>query len=267
VYEQSGIRAGDGGFQIKVAGNTDLKGAVISSTEAAYGLNSLNTATLTQSEIANHAEMEASSIGLCGSATVGGTGGNGGKGAGAGGLDLMNLGKSGLGGGLAGVAVISGSGASTTRSGISAGTIIITDEAAQLAATGKTAAETIAATNRAVATGVDTSGRLDNNFDLQEAPTGGRPGNIVFDPDSSLSAIQHEYGHFLDDAALEFPGQRYYYENPNARVATERRQYLVEIRTAQGLGDTTARRQLIEDFLSEKKYLIDNYYTKPYGTK
>lgn len=116
------------------------------------------------------------------------------------------------------------------------------------------------------AKGVDISYR-EGQFAYGPAPSGGRPGNIVFDPDASLSAIKHEYGHFVDDAALGYPGQRYYYENPSARVATERRQYLGEIRTARELGDTTARRQLIEDYLGEKKYLIDNYYTKPYGSK
>ncbi|WP_230598323.1 hemagglutinin repeat-containing protein, partial [Xanthomonas albilineans] len=35
VREQSGIQAGDGGFDITVHGNTDLKGAVIASTQAA----------------------------------------------------------------------------------------------------------------------------------------------------------------------------------------------------------------------------------------
>ncbi|WP_155834240.1 hypothetical protein [Halotalea alkalilenta] len=35
VVEQSGIRAGDGGFDLDVQGNTDLKGAVIASTQAA----------------------------------------------------------------------------------------------------------------------------------------------------------------------------------------------------------------------------------------
>jgi uncharacterized Zn-binding protein involved in type VI secretion len=116
------------------------------------------------------------------------------------------------------------------------------------------------------AKGVDISYR-DGQFAYGPAPSGGRPGNIVFDPDSSLSAIKHEYGHFLDDAALGFPGQRYYYENPAARLATERRQYLGEIRTARKLGDTTARRQLIEDYRGEKIYLIENYYPKPYGSQ
>jgi hypothetical protein len=126
-------------------------------------------------------------------------------------------------------------------------------------------AEFEAIVNDLKAKGVDISYRQ-GQFAYGPAPSGGRPGNIVFDPDSSLSAIKHEYGHFLDDAALGFPGQRYYYENPGARVATERRQYLGEIRTARELGDPTARRQLIEDYLDEKKYLIDNYYSKPYGS-
>jgi filamentous hemagglutinin len=67
VQEQTGIRAGDGGFHIKVGGNTDLKGAVISSTDAGAGVSSLVTRTLTHSDIANHATMETSSIGLSGS--------------------------------------------------------------------------------------------------------------------------------------------------------------------------------------------------------
>jgi hypothetical protein len=49
VQEQSGIRAGDGGFQLQVTGNADLKGGVISSSEQAIqdGRNSLATGTLT----------------------------------------------------------------------------------------------------------------------------------------------------------------------------------------------------------------------------
>ncbi|UXU87589.1 hypothetical protein [Burkholderia sp. S-53] len=114
------------------------------------------------------------------------------------------------------------------------------------------------------AKGVDISYRS-GQYAYGPAPSGGRPGNIIFDRDASISAIRHEYGHFLDDAALGFPGQRFYYENPSARLATERRQYLGEIRTARSLGDAAARRQLIEDYLGEKRYLIDNYYFNPYG--
>ena len=57
---QSGLKAGDGGFDIKVAGHTDLKGGVITST-ASVENNRLTTGTLTFSDIANHSEAEASS--------------------------------------------------------------------------------------------------------------------------------------------------------------------------------------------------------------
>ena len=93
----------------------------------------------------------------------------------------------------------------------------------------------------------------------------GTPGTIVLDPDASISAIRHEYGHFLDDKALGFPPSSVYYENPSLRVASERRQYLQEISTAREVGDNTARRALIEDYLEERQYIIDNFYQTPYG--
>ncbi|WP_331708779.1 hemagglutinin repeat-containing protein, partial [Pandoraea sputorum] len=46
VVEQSGIQAGAGGFDVDVAGNTDLKGAYIASTADA-SKNQLTTGTLT----------------------------------------------------------------------------------------------------------------------------------------------------------------------------------------------------------------------------
>ncbi|MBW9336880.1 hypothetical protein FEE59_25555, partial [Herbaspirillum sp. RU 5E] len=63
VNEQSGIRAGDGGFQINVAGNTDLVGAKIASTDkaAVEGKNSLKTETLTRSDIQNRSDYKAES--------------------------------------------------------------------------------------------------------------------------------------------------------------------------------------------------------------
>ncbi|WP_115514911.1 hemagglutinin repeat-containing protein [Xanthomonas arboricola] len=61
VTEQSGIQAGDGGFNIRVGGNTDLKGGVIASTQAAVdaGVNRLQTGTLTVSDITNTSRYEA----------------------------------------------------------------------------------------------------------------------------------------------------------------------------------------------------------------
>ncbi|GJH25511.1 hypothetical protein CBA19CS42_13365 [Caballeronia novacaledonica] len=70
VEEQSGIRAGDGGFSINVARNTDLKGAVIGS-DADASKNALNTGTLTFSDIANHSDYSASSSGFSAGGSVG----------------------------------------------------------------------------------------------------------------------------------------------------------------------------------------------------
>ena len=72
VGTQSGIRAGDGGFEVNVKGNTDLKGGVISSTQAAVDnqLNSFNGNTaeglsrLTLTDISNKAEFKATSVSI-----------------------------------------------------------------------------------------------------------------------------------------------------------------------------------------------------------
>jgi hypothetical protein len=63
VTEQAGIYAGEGGFDINVGKNTDLKGAVISS-EATPDKNKISTDTLTFSDIENKAEYSASSSGV-----------------------------------------------------------------------------------------------------------------------------------------------------------------------------------------------------------
>jgi filamentous hemagglutinin len=74
VTEQSGLKAGDGGFNVKVKGSTDLKGGAISSTQAAIddGKNSFSSTILTTSDIDNHASYEANSVSV--SASTGGSG-------------------------------------------------------------------------------------------------------------------------------------------------------------------------------------------------
>jgi len=69
VAEQSGIKAGDGGFQVNVAGNTSMNGSVIASTDKAVtdGKNSFSTGgTLTTTDIQNVASYKGqkTSIGL-----------------------------------------------------------------------------------------------------------------------------------------------------------------------------------------------------------
>ncbi|AEG67589.1 hemagglutinin-related protein [Ralstonia solanacearum Po82] len=179
VTEQSGIKAGDGGFQVNVHGNTDLKGAVIASTDKAVqnGANSLTTGTLTTSEIHNHADYSASSIGIGGGYSSGGSGvGTNQKGeATSGGDKVPGTTLPSAGGFSAAPPIVmgaSGSGSSTTVSGISGGAIHITDGAKQQALTGKDADQTVASVNRNVSTEVDTSGALKPIFNEKEIKVG-----------------------------------------------------------------------------------------------
>ncbi|RQG98921.1 hemagglutinin repeat-containing protein, partial [Paraburkholderia dinghuensis] len=120
VNEQAGINAGSGGFDVNVKGNTDLKGAVISSTADA-SQNSLSTGTLTFSDIQNQSHYSANSNGI--SAGVG----------------IQNTGKALGSGSVSGAPAISpmisqserGDSSATTRSAVSAGSINITNQAAQ----------------------------------------------------------------------------------------------------------------------------------------
>ena len=67
VAEQSGFRAGDEGFNVNVANNTDLKGGAITSTQKAIDDNKNNFSTgseLTTSDIQNQASYSAKSVGV-----------------------------------------------------------------------------------------------------------------------------------------------------------------------------------------------------------
>eukprot|EP01022_Parablepharisma_sp_SALTPOND_P005993 TRINITY_DN1243_c0_g1_i1.p1 TRINITY_DN1243_c0_g1~~TRINITY_DN1243_c0_g1_i1.p1 ORF type:complete len:800 (+),score=126.78 TRINITY_DN1243_c0_g1_i1:840-3239(+) len=146
VIEQSGIRTGDDGFQINVAGNTDLKGARIASTDKAVadGKNSLTTQTLTQSEIQNRSDYKAESQ----SVSIGGAGGKP-----TGGI---------------GIGSASGSESSVTRSGVSGGAVTITDAQAQQAKTGQSADQVVASLDSSVRTDKDSSNSLKKNWDGEQ---------------------------------------------------------------------------------------------------
>ncbi|WP_230975078.1 hemagglutinin repeat-containing protein, partial [Burkholderia stagnalis] len=122
VNEQSGIQAGDGGFDLTVKGNTDLKGAYIAST-ATPDKNQLTTGTLSFSDIQNSSSYNASSVGI----SAGGGVGDGGNNYATHG---QTSGKN-TGGGQPLYVSESDSSNATTKSAISAGNITITDKANQ----------------------------------------------------------------------------------------------------------------------------------------
>ncbi|HAV37543.1 MAG TPA: hypothetical protein DCX52_14520 [Massilia sp.] len=144
VQEQTAIRAGDGGFQIQVGGNTDLKGAVITSSEQAVsdGRNSLATTTLSFSDIQNRDSHNASGISLG-----------------------VNIGISPKGDPSApsiapGIGKVSGSQSSVTPSGVSQGALTVVDAQGEQA---------VASLDRNVITGRDTSEALTKGWNGAQA--------------------------------------------------------------------------------------------------
>lgn len=200
VTEQSGIKAGDGGFQVSVEGNTDLKGAVIASSDQAAqdGRNSLVTGSLTTSDIENRASYSGQSVGIgIGYSTEGKGVGKDQKGnAETGGNQTPGTTLPSLNGFSATLPVVmsaSGDADSTTQSGISAANVVITDQARQQALTGKDAATTIASINTAVSTERDGSNTLKPIFNEQEIQAG-------FE---IVGALSREVGTFLNNRAKE----------------------------------------------------------------
>ena len=169
VTEQSGIYAGEDGYQIKVGNHTDLKGGIITTSQSAEdeGKNRFQTATLTHSDIQNHSRYEGESFGL--GANVAVSGKTLGQSAQNKPQDkhLTSVADKNGASSSVGYGSDSDSQSSITKSGINTRNIHITDEATQIRLTGKTAAQTKADidTNVTTDTAERHSGSLKNVFD------------------------------------------------------------------------------------------------------
>ncbi|RKT22480.1 filamentous hemagglutinin [Paraburkholderia sp. RAU2J] len=157
VNEQAGIQAGNGRFDVNVKGNTNLTGAVISST-ADPSQNSLTTGTLTYSDIQNQSHYSASSNGISAGVGVGNTGKALGPGSvsGSGGVSPMISQND------------NGDQSSTTRSAISAGSINITNQAEQTQDVANLSRDTTN-TNGTVSATPDVNNLLSQQADTMEA--------------------------------------------------------------------------------------------------
>ena len=116
--EQAGIYAGDQGFQIQAGGNTHLKGAVIHS-DAPAEKNRLETGTLSWEDVENRASYKADGQGVAFSATTR-----------TGQEDRRKLNERGLYPEV--VSTVKGRAESTTKAGISAGSVIIREGEKQI---------------------------------------------------------------------------------------------------------------------------------------
>ena len=149
VNEQSGIFAGEGGFDVTVGGNTNLVGAAIVSDAPAEN-NTLDTGTLTFSELENESEFEAESV----SVSIG-TGITGSLNPNQNESSLGLGGQSGLGGGFT---ELDDSDSSTTFSALSDAQVTIRDGGTDLTGLADSAEEAH-------------EGPLENVFNEQEVQT------------------------------------------------------------------------------------------------
>lgn len=135
---QAGLFAGAGGFNVNVAGNTNLVGAVISSS-ADPSKNAFSTGTLTTSDLTNTSSYAGQNASM-----------------GVGYSSAPDTGYHGLTAQPPSAINANGKASSTTSSGISAGTFSITNAAGQQALTGQTVAQTLAGINTVTTTGPNT---------------------------------------------------------------------------------------------------------------
>ena len=204
MNEQAGIYAGDEGYDINVNKHTDLKGALITSTQKAEadGKNHFSTGSITHSDIENHSNYSGSSFGVSGSVSANfetpfGENGaaqstkqatdkdgnllytdkNGNTTVNSKGVDgkentkKLAEGKESLQFSYGmGYGKDSDSQSSTTKSGINTQNITIKDEAEQLKRTGKTVQEEIAAIKTEITTesAQSQSGKLENRFNKDD---------------------------------------------------------------------------------------------------
>ncbi|MEM9546674.1 MAG: hypothetical protein AAGA77_11920 [Bacteroidota bacterium] len=78
----------------------------------------------------------------------------------------------------------------------------------------------------------------------------GEPGQLIIDPDASITALRHEHRHFLDDQAAGFKGFEGVFD-PNFRVTTEYNAYKLEIEEMLNMGQTSVANQLKTNFQNE----------------
>lgn len=214
VNEQSGLFAGDGGFQVNVNGNTDLKGAVIASTDKAINtadvndqpINSLTTQTLTTSNIENSAEYSAKGASF--SAGVGYTKQPDGT--------FKNAPTA-----SAGSSNLSDDSSSVTVSGVSGGAVNVTNNTAQQTKTGKDTVTTVATLNRDVqtklTTGTDAQGNTVTTAIAVDSNGNNLAGTLtpIFDKDQvqrELNAqvqITQAFSQVAPKAVADFAGSQY----------------------------------------------------------
>jgi filamentous hemagglutinin len=167
VSEQSGLFAGDDGFDVQVGGHTQLTGGIITASQSAeeQGKNRFQSGSISQIDLHNISKYDGSSIGFGTSVAVSGK--SLGQEQQAGKIQLSDVARQNPSGFSSGYGHDSDHQESTTKSGIGTRNIILTDEAGQLAKTGYGTDKAIqlAYTDIRTEDASQQSGSLKNRFD------------------------------------------------------------------------------------------------------
>ena len=167
VSEQSGLFAGDDGFDVQVGGHTQLTGGIITASQSAeeQGKNRFQSGSISQTDLHNISKYDGSSIGFGTSVAVSGK--TLGQEQQAGKIQLSDVASQNTSGFSSGYGRDSDHQESTTKSGIGTRNIILTDEAGQLAKTGygTDKAAQLAYTDIRTEDAQTHSGSLKNRFD------------------------------------------------------------------------------------------------------
>ena len=170
VSEQSGLFAGDDGFDVQVGGHTQLTGGIITASQSAeeQGKNRFQSGSISQTDLHNISKYDGSSIGFGTSVAVSGK--TLGQEQQAGKIQLSDVASQNTSGFSSGYGRDSDHQESTTKSGIGTRNIILTDEAGQLAKTGygTDKAAQLAYTDIRSEDAGQQSGSLKNRFDADK---------------------------------------------------------------------------------------------------
>ena len=167
VSEQSGLFAGEDGFDVQVGGHTQLTGGIITSDQIAeaQGKNRFQSGSISQIDLHNISKYDGSSIGFGTSVAVSGK--SLGQEQQAGKIQLSDVASQNASGFSSGYGRDSDHQESTTKSGIGTRNIILTDETGQIAKTGygTDKAAQLAYTDIRSEDASQQSGSLKNRFD------------------------------------------------------------------------------------------------------
>lgn len=84
------------------------------------------------------------------------------------------------------------------------------------------------------------------------SPAANRPGRFIIDPNASISALRHEYKHFLDDKKEGYPGLKFYREDDERFWRMEFWAYAEELKFAHAQKDYDLGRKIVK-LMRERK--------------